>query len=281
MIEKNIFQSWKTKNLNDLIQQKINSYLTLNPGYKYKLYDDNDIDKFVNENYSGEIANCFNKLNIIVAKVDFWRYLILYKYGGIYLDMDSSIDKNLNELINDEDEAIISVEGNEENYVQWALIFKKGHPILKKTIEVVVENIKNNKYPNDIIFMTGPRAFAEGINILHKELFGNELIHKSINMDTDITYKTNNWFSNISYRIYSVDYKDFFTFKHEQSHLLYNDTIPWMEEKKTKNLLSEEINYDANVSSIVHRILIATVLVTGIISLIFFFYSRKRKYLRR
>ena len=88
MIEKNIFQSWHTKQLHPLVQQKINSFKELNSDYSYYLYDDNDMDDFVNQHFSGEISELYNKLNIIVAKVDFWRYLVLYKYGGIYLDMD-------------------------------------------------------------------------------------------------------------------------------------------------------------------------------------------------
>ena len=84
MIEKNIFQSWCTKKLPPLLEQKINFFKNLNPEYTYHLYDDDEMDHFVNEHYPGEIADCYNKLNIIVAKVDFWRYLILYKYGGVY-----------------------------------------------------------------------------------------------------------------------------------------------------------------------------------------------------
>ena len=90
--------------------------------------------------------------------MDFWRYLALYKYGGVYLDMDSSIEKPLDDLIKPEDEAIITAEGNSGLYVQWALIFSKGHPILKKTIDLVVTNIKNNNHPNDIHKMTGPNV---------------------------------------------------------------------------------------------------------------------------
>lgn len=72
MIEKNIFQSWHTNNINHHVQKKIDHFKSLNPGYKYHLYNDEDIDSFVNEHYKGEIADCYNKLNIIVAKVDFW-----------------------------------------------------------------------------------------------------------------------------------------------------------------------------------------------------------------
>jgi mannosyltransferase OCH1-like enzyme len=130
MIEKNIFQSWNTKIIHPLVQKKIDFLKKINNNYTYYLYDDNDMDNFVNDHFKGEIAECYNKLNIIVAKVDLWRYLILYKYGGVYLDMDSSIEKPLDELIQENDAAIITVEGNQNLYVQWALIFSKQHPIL-------------------------------------------------------------------------------------------------------------------------------------------------------
>ena len=233
MIEKNIFQSWYTKDIHPLLQNKINIFKNLNPDYSYYLYNDNDMDNFVNDNFNGEIAECYNKLNIIVAKVDFWRYLVLYKYGGIYLDMDSSIEKPLNELIKDEDQAIITAEGNPNLYVQWALIFSKGHPILKKTIDLIISNIKNNSYPNDIHKMTGPSVYTNAINQIHKELFNNIINHQDIKKDTDTTYRKNN----ISYRLYGIDFGSYFTFKHNLIHLLYNNKKHWRQEQKEKCLL--------------------------------------------
>lgn len=105
------------KRFRSKIKKKIINFRRMNPLYKYYLYDDKEIDEFVNKYYEGEIADCYNKLNIIVAKVDFWRYLILYKYGGIYVDMDSSINKNLDKLIKENDQAIISVESHFNSYV--------------------------------------------------------------------------------------------------------------------------------------------------------------------
>jgi len=234
MIQKNIFQSWHTKELHPLIQEKIDVIQKLNPEYSYHLYNDNDMDIFVNEHYNGLISECYNKLNIIVAKVDFWRYLVLYKYGGIYLDMDSTIEKPLNELIRSTDEAIISAEGNPNLYVQWALIFSKGHPILKKTIDLIISNIQHNSYPNDIHKMTGPTVYTKAINTIHMELYDNKIInHNQINKYTDIEYKSNN----ISYRLYGIDYNLYFCFKHNLIHLLYNNKKHWRQEQKEKCLL--------------------------------------------
>lgn len=230
MIEKNIFQSWHTNVLHPIVENNINKIKELNPEYKYHLYLDNDIDSFVNENFPGEIANAYNKLNIIVAKVDFWRYLVLYKYGGVYLDMDSSINKPLSELINDNDDAIITAEGNPGLYVQWALIYSKKHPILKKTIELIVDNIENNRYPNDIIKMTGPFTYSNAINLIT----GTIINHGSIKKETNIILKN----SIMSFRLYGIDYNNFLSFKFEHAHYyLYYNKKHWRDEENEKKLL--------------------------------------------
>jgi hemolysin-activating ACP:hemolysin acyltransferase len=149
--------------------------------------------------------------------------------------MDSSIESPLDELIKENDDAIITAEGNPNTYVQWALIFSKGHPILKRTIELIVDNIKNNKYPNDIIKMTGPVVYSRAIEDIHMKLFNEKINHSQINVNTDITYKSND----ISYRIYGVDYNKYFCFKYDNSHLLYVKKKHWRQEVKEKTLLKK------------------------------------------
>ena len=233
MIPKNIYQSWYTTILNPLIETKIHNMKIMNPEYVHKIYTDDEIDEFVNEYFPGEISNCYNKLNIIVAKVDFWRYLILYKYGGIYLDMDSSIDKPLNNLINDDDEAIITAEKNSNVFVQWALIFNKEHPILKITIDLIVYNIQNNKYPNNIHKMTGPTVFSQALNIFHMKHYNRKVRHHLIHPNFDITFNN----KERSYRIYSIDYKNYFKFKYDGCDVLYINKKNWREEEKELQLL--------------------------------------------
>ena len=233
MIPKKIYQSWYTTQLPSRIAQRINSVKKLNPDYVHKIYTDAEIDTFVNSNFDGEIKKCYNRLNIIVAKVDFWRYLVLYKYGGVYLDMDSTILKPLKALIRDEDEAIITAEANPDLYVQWALIFKKGHPILERTIEMVIKNIRGNVYPNDIHKMTGPSVYSNAINEIHRERYKCDIAHRDIHKKTDITY-----FSKLfSYRLYGVDYYPYFKFKYRGAKLLYANKARWREEQKVKQLL--------------------------------------------
>ena len=234
MIEKNIFQSWYTRIVPEQIQRRIDAMKLANAEYAYHLYTDEDMDLFVNENFQGKIADCYNRLNIIVAKVDFWRYLVLYKYGGVYLDMDSSINLPLRDLIKDEDDAILTAEGNLTFFVQWALVFKKGHPILKKVIDMIVTNIETNAYPNDIHKMTGPTVFTKAIQMVHLLLHDELLfVHQKITKDTDISYKKND----ISYRIYGIDYSGYFSFSYPESNLLFVGKEKWTDVQKRVQLL--------------------------------------------
>ena len=240
MIPKNIFQSWITKELHPEIQRRVDRMLELNPTYKHEIYTDSEISEFVNTNYPGKISECFNRLTVPVAKVDFWRYLVLYKHGGVYVDLDSSINVSLDKLIQDEDQAIITAETNPNTYVQWALIFNKEHPILKEVIDLIVDNIENNSYPNDILNMTGPQVYSRGIINTHRKLFGEELNFKNITKDTDVTYINND----VSYRIYGVDYNNKFTFKFDGCDYLYTQKEPWRKELEKKDLLLPKLNVD-------------------------------------
>lgn len=239
-IPKIIWQTWKTPNLPFEVQYKINEMLLKNPEYEHRfLSTDEELNNFVLTEFKEfpRIINAYNKLNLIVARTDFWRYLALYKYGGVYLDIDSMICESLDKLIKEDDDAIITVESHPPCFVQWGLIFSKGHPILKKVIDLIVENIESNRYPNDILRMTGPRVFTESIQYNHNSLYGNFIDHSSIRKNTDITYGIKE--NNSSYRIYGIDYNIFLSFHYEEAALLYDNinNIKWTEELKQKSLL--------------------------------------------
>ena len=234
MIPKNIFQTWYTTNLPKEVQKIVDNMKEKNPTYHYYLYTDEEMDEFVDANYDGEIRDCYHKLNMIVAKADFWRYLVLYKYGGIYIDMDASIDIDLDTFICPEDEAIISTESGRDTVTQWALIFNKGHPILKRTIDIIVDNIKNNRY-SDVWSMTGPLAFTQGINSFHNEFHGKPLHVKDIKYIEDFTYTHPCGI----YRVSGNNYEPYFTFKHPFSHLLYVNKPHWTIEQQHTSIMKQ------------------------------------------
>ena len=92
---KSYISNMKTQNIHKNIYKLHNKMLKENPEYQQIIYTDDQMFDFVKSNYDNNIFNYFERINNIVSRADFWRYLILYKNGGVYLDIDSIIEGNL------------------------------------------------------------------------------------------------------------------------------------------------------------------------------------------
>ena len=247
-IPKRIYQTWKTKNLPWGIKNVITNMMELNPSYSHYLYDDEEIDKFVLENYEGEIYNAYNMLNIGAARADLWRYLILYKYGGIYLDIDAAILKPLDTLINREDSAIITREMFEGLFNQWILIFKKGHPLLKEIITQCVSNIKN-KTSNNILHLTGCTVIT---NVINKFLTSPNLNNNIWNTSDDVLEQEfNDEEFEYKCRFYKIDMGDYATYHSKYFEQLYVDSMQWETEQRIRSIFKDGIKNDGESIDIV------------------------------
>jgi mannosyltransferase OCH1-like enzyme len=179
-----VHQTWVSKeSIPPEIIQVMDKNKQKNPNFEFKFYSDHDCYNFIKENYPSEILKAYEAINpdYSAAKADLFRYLCLYKYGGIYLDIKSSIKHNLENVIYPDDDCIlltcdVNKCGSEfrknfkwPHYEQWALIFEPGHKYLKETINQIVNNILLNNIPNGnnpfekILLLTGPDAYSEAI----------------------------------------------------------------------------------------------------------------------
>ena len=225
MIPKIIYQTWYKKDIPKPIQNAINLMMEQNPNYSYQLYDDTDIDEFIKSNFNQTIYLAYKSLTVGAAKADLWRYLILFKHGGVYLDIDSVIYGKLDELIID-DCAIISREKNYGKFAQWCLIYPPNHEILKICIEKCIFNI-TNKTTNDILELTGPVVYSQSIKEYFKDNDIYTLTDEFINHNKDTT-KT---------RAYLWDYHGYVHFRHPESDVLYADKKHWRDEQQTKKVI--------------------------------------------
>ena len=234
-IPKIIYQTWKSKNLHEKCLQIKKNIQDLNPEYEMILYDDDDMKEFIKQNFDENIYNCYLKLNVGAAKADFWRYCILYKNGGVYLDIDSNILEPLNELILEDDECIITREGNKGFFNNWIMMFEKNHPILLKTINNCCYNIIN-KTTDDICILTGPHgAFTNAINEIMIPLYTKKINNLYFEKDEELNETLNNKNNSIRCRFYGIDMEKFAKFKHEYVDYLYDGHLYWRSERKIFN----------------------------------------------
>lgn len=173
----------------------------LMPDYKQVLFDDEEIETFIKEKYGDRIYKAYKSINPIYgpAKSDFFRMLVIYLYGGIYLDIKSGpISKKVNDIIeNNQGKNLISIgqnfpvgllprfhflamdgqgyhdwsfvsNTNHNEYAQWFIISNKGNLIIKQMIKQMVTNIENGiKEPKNyehgfasVLALTGPICYS-------------------------------------------------------------------------------------------------------------------------
>ena len=217
-IPKQIFQTFKTNNLPWLTKYHVRKMQKMNPEYSYNFFDDTQILDFLKKEYPPEYLNAYNRLTIGAAKADFFRYAILYKRGGVYLDIDSGVNKPFDKFVFDSDEAIISYELNPEYYIQWALIFSKEHPFLKRTLELMLDNIETHRFPHDVHSTTGPTVYSKAV----KQCLSED--------------------PNIPHRFIARDYDNNLLFKYKLAKiLLYRDKSEHWRRKQKKQPIIKDI----------------------------------------
>lgn len=180
-IPKNIFQTFKTSDLPWITRFYVARMKKKNPDWNYQFYDDARILDFFEKEFTSEYLKAYKSLTIGAAKADFFRYAVLYKYGGVYIDIDSYVKDPFRKFLKEDDSAVVSHEGNPGLYCQWALIFDKKHPFLKKTLEKVLDNIQTHRFPNDVHRTTGPTVYTEAVNEVLQE--NPDIDHRFLGID--------------------------------------------------------------------------------------------------
>jgi mannosyltransferase OCH1-like enzyme len=159
-IPNNIFQTWHTKKLPLRMFQMMKKIKKLNPGFKYYLFDDNDCRNFIQKNFDNDVLNAYDNLIPGAYKADLWRYCILYKYGGIYIDIKYHPVNNFKffNLLKKEHWVLDNGAGGIYNAL---MVCKNNNEILLKAINQIVINVKNKFYGNNFLEPTGPGLLAK------------------------------------------------------------------------------------------------------------------------
>lgn len=154
-IPANIFQTWNTKKIPRSMFLAIAKIKRNNPRFRHYLFDDNDCRNFIAKYFDKKVLNAFDRLIPGAYKADLWRYCVLYKIGGIYLDI-KYIPVNNFKFVNLLDREYWVTDVDENRIYNALMICRAGNPILLNAINEIVENVKNKYYGTSFLEPTGP-----------------------------------------------------------------------------------------------------------------------------
>ena len=141
-VPKIIWQTINTNRVPAYMKTFADSWIDLNPEYEYRFFDDNDILQFLKTDFP-EYFEGYNQLKYGASKADLWRYLIIYKYGGIYADLDCRCLNPLRSWI-DPTSSFVTQLGINKDICQWLMISEPQNPVFLKAAHQTLLNSENN-----------------------------------------------------------------------------------------------------------------------------------------
>jgi hypothetical protein len=186
--------------MSESLKKSTLSWKYLNPTMSWQLDTDEDVLRFLHDDFGGELWNVVETFMsqdappVMIA--DIWRYAILYRYGGIYADVDVTCEKelqswfppaaskdhvaksslldpyllgqnasNIYQGLQFDDCGIIVGLENREHFCQWTFASVPGNPLLQSVIELIIERGRNGIViqENFVHYHTGPAVFTDAI----------------------------------------------------------------------------------------------------------------------
>jgi hypothetical protein len=141
-IPKVLYMTYKTK---DIPSSVIDKFKKVYPNYEIKIYDNNDCIDFFNKEYGQEYVDIFNFIKDGPIKADFWRLCILYKYGGIYSDIDIVPVKNIEEILLPDTTFLTCLSAFYNSVNPHFIVSSSNHKVLKMCIDKYVEFYRSKK----------------------------------------------------------------------------------------------------------------------------------------
>lgn len=165
-IPKLIMQTWKNEIIPENWRKGQKSVQTVFKDWHYILMTDSENQRFVDTHWP-EYSEPFRKLRYPIQRADAIRYMFLYTFGGMYMDLDFLVLKNFEHLLESACDLVLLHSGN----VHWCLT--NSLIICKPKQEVFLSMLKHcfeNHLPwyyfgkhIQVMFSTGPMAFHKVI----------------------------------------------------------------------------------------------------------------------
>ena len=94
-----------------------------------------------------------------IKKIDFARYMILYQYGGVVLDVDFEAFKPIDKLL--QNHSVVLIEESENQSINCAWIASiPNHSLWIRVIDEIISRQLNKKF-GGVIYITGPKMLTD------------------------------------------------------------------------------------------------------------------------
>lgn len=171
-IPKLFFQTWEHKHFTDLFRSVcLDSWKRYNPEYQFFMYDKGERESFIREHFEERVYLAYCAIGPGAFKADLWRYCVLYKYGGVYADIDTECRGRIDDFVTDDMDFVIPIDLNlnplegDYNLAIGFMAASPGCKVLYQVIYRIVENVEKQLVTSRKLDFTGPGALGKEMNL--------------------------------------------------------------------------------------------------------------------
>ena len=163
----------------------------INPEYEYFYFDDWQCEAFILTTYGSYIRDLYLKLVPTAFRADFFRYLLLYDKGGIYMDFTQHSLVPMDYIIKDYKEVYVSDYYTYNDETPKVALYNafiatvKGTKLMETAINMCIEHIETEFYGRHTLDITGPAMLGKAYRSLKIDgIEGDEYINaRKVNDD--------------------------------------------------------------------------------------------------
>ncbi len=148
---------WQTNYTNKVSLPVYLNYLfnrLMSLDYEYRYVSTEARLDFLKEYAPKELFESFLKLTDGTSQADVWRLFVLNHIGGIYMDIDAHLVWPLSRIIKPQDTEVFLL--NKNHITNYFIASAKDNLILRKALDIIVENITQKKIQGGVYQLTGP-----------------------------------------------------------------------------------------------------------------------------
>lgn len=184
MIPKIIWQTHKfdAGSIPDPFIKCNSTWIDKNLGWEYRYIKNSELEYFVKDNFGKEWCELFISCPLEIMRVDIWKYMCLYKEGGVYADMDTICKTPIESWI-DNNKIVVFPNDDKKNLSQWVIASEPGHPIIKNILDNIKNILPKKEYYRDdfVAEYTGFLQFTNSILKILNIDNSIELVYNDIN----------------------------------------------------------------------------------------------------
>ncbi|GMH82164.1 hypothetical protein TL16_g09165 [Triparma laevis f. inornata] len=135
------------------------------PNYTYQFHDDILAEKFLSSNFDKKVVEKYRSFKVGAHKADLWRYCVLYKMGGVYMDIETVLMRSIDEILADASTQVSYTVDSAvpDTVMQGFIATPPNSPFFKKCIEDVM-NTPEEEIDKDYLLHT--RKFFKRLSTL-------------------------------------------------------------------------------------------------------------------